>query len=107
MFPRLCRDHSDALNIVMYLMDRSPFDSSVELMNISTGELCNGSVNVHHAKDIGETLIGRMEGLSVFNFSFKRRDTLETMPTKSSVVIDNETIPVDHQLLFQRLMAIA
>ena len=63
---------------------------------------------MHRAKDIGETLIGSMmEGLSVFDFSFKRRDMVETMPTKSSIVIDNETIPVDHQLLFQRLMAIA
>ena len=33
------RDHSDALNIVTYLMDRSPFDSSDEFMNISTGEI--------------------------------------------------------------------
>ena len=88
-------------------MNRSPFDSSDELMNISTGEICNGSVNVHRAKDIGETLIGHMEGLSIFNFSFKRRDTVETKPTKSSIVIGNETIHVDHQLLFQRLMAIA
>ena len=107
MIPRLSRDHSEALNVVTYLMERSRFDSSDELMNISTGEICNGSVNVHLAKDIGETLIGRMEGLSVFDFSFKRRDTVETMPTKSSIVIDNETIPVDIQLLFQRLMAIA
>ena len=89
-------------------MDRSPFDSSDELMNISTGEICNGSVNVHRAKDIGESLIGSMmAGLSVFDFSFKRRDTVETMPTISAIVIDNETIPVDHQLLFQRLMVIA
>ena len=29
------------------------------------------------------------------------------MPTISAIVIDNETIPVDHQLLFQRLMVIA
>ena len=89
-------------------MDRSPFDSSDELMNISTGEIWNGSVNVHRAKDIGESIIGSMmEGLSVFDFSFKRRDTVETMPTISAIVIDNETIPVDHQLLFQRLMVIA
>ena len=54
-------------------MDRSPFDSSDELMNISTGEIWNVSVNVHRAKDIGESLIGSMmEGLSVFDFSFKK-----------------------------------
>ena len=54
-------------------MDRSPFDSSDELMNISTGEIWNGSVNVHRAKDIGESLIGSMmEGLSLFDFSFKK-----------------------------------
>ena len=32
---------------------------------------------------------------------------IETMPTKSSIVIDNKTIPVDCQLLFQRLIIIA
>ena len=107
MVPRLSRDHSDALKIVTYLSDRNPFNISNDLMNISTGEVCNEKVNVYQAKEIGETLIISLKDLSVFDYSFRKRDMAVTMPTKSSVTIDNENVSADSHLLFQRLITIA
>ena len=92
MVLRLIRDHSNALKIFTYRVDRKSFDSSNVLMNISTGEVCNGTVYVHIVNDIGEGLIRSMKGLSFFYFSFKKKGKVETMSKTSSVVIDNEIV---------------
>ena len=89
MVPRLSRDHSDAVKVIRYLTERNPFESSNDLMNISTGEVCNKAVNVYRAKEIGETLISSLKGISVFDYSFRKRDMAVTMPTKSSITIGN------------------
>ena len=42
----------------------------------------------------------------VFCFSFKRKDMVVPMKTKSSLSIEGENIDVDSALLFQRLIAV-
>ena len=47
-----------------------------------------------------------MSNQLVFSFSFKRKDMVVLMKTKSSLSIEGEKIYVDSALLFQRLIAI-
>ena len=86
MFPSLRRDHSDALKIVTYLVDRNPIDSSNVFMNKSTGEVLSGTINVQSAKDISEGLNSSMKELSVFEFSFNKRDMAETVSTNGQLL---------------------
>ena len=42
---RVKRDY-DAMKIVKFLVERDPFDETIHLMNIDTGEVADASVNV-------------------------------------------------------------
>ena len=58
---RIARDHSDGLKILQYLQERDPFTAEENLINLSTGEVADESVNVHQAFEIGEKLICGMK----------------------------------------------
>ena len=47
-----------------------------------------------------------MSNQLVFSFSFKRKDMVVPMKTKSSLSVEGEKIHVDSALLFQRLIAV-
>ena len=51
-------------------------------MNVSTSEACSGTIKVHNANNFDESLMSIMKRLSVFDFSFKEKDMVETIPTK-------------------------
>jgi len=44
---------------------------------------------------------------SVSEFTFKKKDTFVQINDKAGVSIDGETVKIDHQLLFQRLVSAA
>lgn len=69
-------------------------------MNVSTSEACNGTIKVHNANNFDESWMSVMNRLSVFDFSFKEKDMVETIPTKLSIAIDNKTVQMDSLLLF-------
>ena len=49
----------------------------------------------------------KMVGEKLSNYSFKRKDQAVTMATKGAVKVDGESIQVNTQLLFQRLIIAA
>ncbi len=61
------------------------------------------SVNVDPAKDVGEKILRSMAQQNVLQHSFKRKDQAVTLST-SAVKVNNETIQIDPQLLFKRLV---
>ena len=61
---------------------------------------------MHQAFEIRERLICVMSNQLVFSFSFKRKDMVVPMKTKSSLSVEGEKIHVDSPLLFQRLIAV-
>ena len=103
---RITRDHSDGLKILQYLQERDPFTAEENLINLATGEVADESVNVHQAFEIGEKLIRGMSNQLVFSFSFRGKDMVLPMKTKSSLSIEGEKIHVDSALLFQRLIVV-
>ena len=108
---RINRDYIDAIKIVKYLTERNPFDERTELLDIDLGEVAEKTVNVFDTKSIGhtilQTILQKMIGQSVFKYSYKRKDMAVTMKCKSSVEHNGEIIPIDNQLLIQRLSFVA
>jgi len=48
-----------------------------------------------------------MTGKNVSDFTFKKKDTVVTMDSKSCAKVDGQSLSVDPQLLFQRLLTVA
>ena len=102
----ITRDHPDGLKILQYLQERHPFTAEENLINLATGEVADESVNVHQAFEIREKLIHEMSNQLLFSFSFRCKDLVVPMKTKSSLSMEGEKIRADSALLFQRLIAV-
>ena len=103
---RITRDHSDGLKVLQYLQEIDPFTAEENPINLATSEVVDESVNVHQAFKIGEKLIRGMSNQLVFSFSFKCKEMVVPMKTKSLLSIEGEKIHVDSALLVQRFVAI-
>ena len=55
-------------------------------------------------KKLGKGILDLMQGKCVSEHTFKRKDHLVLMYVKNSISVGSETISVDPQLLFQRLL---
>ena len=99
------RDYNDTSVTVEYIVDRNPFQKSIDLISIEPGEVADCSVNAYLANEIGERIIQDMEGIPVLDYSFNTKDKAKIMNTSSNIKLDNEVVPVNPQLLFQRLLA--
>ena len=96
-------DWKDTQTLVKYLHERNPFSSDVSLRSISAGVHASTTVDVDTAKDVGNVILSNMEGISVAEYTFKRKNQAVTLDTKCQVRIDGATIQIDPQFLFQRL----
>ena len=98
------RAEKDALVILTTIADRDPFSADLDLRNIMMGMNAHNAVTVDRARAIGEKILSSMTGKSATDYTFKRRSQAVTLATKSSVSIESDTVQVDPQLLFQRLI---
>ena len=99
------RDLKDSREIIKFLKDRSPFENTESLYNIVTGVTAGPKVNVDRAEIISTDIVASMVDQNVFEFSFQRKNQATNMQT-TGVVIGEETVNIDPQVLFQRLIAI-
>ena len=65
------------------------------------------SVNCDNAKAIGESILEKMVGEKVSDFSFKRKDQAVTMGSKNGVKVDGEIVQFEPHILFQKLAVAA
>ena len=101
------RDHKDSLVLVRWLEERNPFDRNVDqLRNIETGMAAEKDVNVDRCQEIGSSIIYSLPGNDATTISFKKKNKAVTMHNKA-MKIDDETVVVDPQLLFQRITTVA
>ena len=101
---RMLRDNSDTEAVLQYLISRNPFSSNCSLHNISNGVTAGTNVNADKAKEVGKGILDSMQGKCVSGHTFKRKDQLVLMDVKNSISVGSESISVDPQLLFQRLL---
>ena len=107
---RIARDEKDTLLLLSYLQQRNPFQNDEgdnSLRSIETGVTADSAVNVEQAKEIGTRALHDMVGKKVKDYSFKKSQQVVTLNDKSSVKVNGEVVPVDPQLLFQRLTTAA
>ena len=101
------RDYADIKKITSYLNERSPFSPDPSLRSIVSGVVANENVNADKAKEVGDNIVASMTGKNVKEFSFRRRNQVVTLASKSVVAFSDGSIQVDPQLLFQRLSVLA
>ena len=101
---RQSKDPRDVQTLLNFLEVRNPFMEDEELRNIATGVTADAKVNVEHAKEIGQTVLNAMVNKPVQNYTFKKANQAITLATKTAVKINGDTVQVDPQLLFQRLI---
>ena len=94
---------ADSCELLEFLESRNPFSDNCSLRSIATGINAGISVNVDTAKHVGEKILTSMAQQKVLQYSFKKKDQAVTLST-SAVILNNETIQIDPQLLFQRLI---
>lgn len=57
-----------------------------------TGVVADRSVNADNAKEVGDKIIKSIKSRTILDFSFKRKDQIVTMASKTSLKIDRETV---------------
>ena len=104
---RVKRDEKDTRALLLFLQERDPFANDTSLRSIATGVVAESTVNADCAKEAGNIILAKMVSKNPVDFIFKKKDQAVAQSTKSTVKIQGESIQVDPQLLFQRLVAAA
>lgn len=101
---RIKRDNDDVNKIIEWLTIHNPFPQTNKIMSISNGIIGNDEINCYDAYEIGTNLMNKMVGLKFDNFKFKRANrVLPLLSVKSSIKVDDHSVPIDPLLLFQRI----
>ncbi|WAR13717.1 hypothetical protein MAR_003822 [Mya arenaria] len=87
---RQARDIEDTQIVLNYLLEINPFCLDASLRSVSTGVHAHITVNVDKAKTIGNTILARMDGQTIAEFSFKKKDQAIILNPQSSVKIGGE-----------------
>lgn len=103
---RQVRDTKDTLALIDYLRERDPFAENDSLFNIANGMSAKEGVNVEQTGNIGERILSSMTGKAVDEYTFKKADQVVTLASHSTVKVKGESVRVDPQLIFQRLVTI-
>ena len=95
------------MRVLQFFEERDPFVAGPNLKNIANGVVADSAANPHEAKQVGEAILQKMKDQKAAEFSFKRTDQAVTMILKNAMKFDGDTVSVDPQLLFQRLVSAA
>jgi hypothetical protein len=82
MKAKMLRDNKDLQVIIDYFTERKPFTNLPELRSLSSGIIADASVNVETARPVGEAIIASMEGVSVADYKFSKKDQVRTLVTR-------------------------
>ena len=101
------RDYKDTNELITFLSQRNPFNPDPSLRSITSGVVTEDNVNADKAKEVGGKILSSMAGKNVHDHSFRRKDQVVTLGSKTAVSFVEDCIQVDPQLLFQRLSIVA
>ena len=100
------RDYMDTNELVTFLSQRNPFSADPSLRSITTGVAAGEDVDADKAKEVGEKVLCSMLGKNINDHSFRKKDQVKTLASKSAVRFSEGSIQVE-VLLFQRLSVFA
>ena len=102
---RMTRDAKDVQSILNYFSERKPFSrDSRELCSLSSGVIADKSVNVETSESVGHAILKSMQGKSVAEHKFCKRDQVTTLAASTYIAIEGERLEIDLKQLFQRLV---
>ena len=102
---RMERDAADTQSIIDFFAERKPFAQTTQhLHSLSTGIVADKKTNVLHAQAIGATIITSMEGKSVKDYKFAKKDQVKTLASSTYSCVKGHKVEINPQQLFQRLI---
>lgn len=78
------RDYKDTNELVTYLSQRNPFSADPSLRIIMTAVVAGEDVNAEKAKEVGEKILSSMVGKNIHDHSFRKKDQVVTLASKSA-----------------------
>ena len=84
--------------MIDYLSQRNPFDSDPTLRNISTGVVAEARVNCDRSKEEGEKILKSLIGKNVHQHTFRKKDQVVTLASKTAVRLSDGEVQVDRSL---------
>lgn len=101
---RMTRDINDAHKIMEWFNSHNPFPHLKTLMSITTGMTVRDKINCHNAFNIGIASFQKIIGKNFHEIKFKRNDKILPLQIINSIIkIQEEIVPIDPLLLFQRI----
>lgn len=102
---RIKRDDADVAKLVEWLSSHNPFSIPTDaITSISTGVTGDSRINFHEAFEIGINSMKKINNLNFKELRLKRSDKCLPLITMSSnIKVDNEIVPIDPLLIFQRI----
>lgn len=101
------RDHKDTNILIAYLSERNPFsEDNSSLRSIATGLVAEGNVNCEKCNEVGEKLVKSLKGIKVVEHTFRKKDQVVTLASKTAIKLKNDEVQVNPQLMFQRLCVV-
>ncbi|MPC60670.1 hypothetical protein E2C01_054726 [Portunus trituberculatus] len=100
----MTREAKDLQTILNYFFEGILFsqDSTV-LRSLSSRVIANKSVNVEEAESVGHALLKSMQGKSVAEHKFWKKDQATTLAASTYIAVEGECLEIDPTQLFQRL----
>ena len=95
------KDMADICELMEFLKTRNPSSDNHGLPSIATSINADSKANVDTAKNVGDDILKSMIGKRVLEHTFRKKDQAVTLST-SVIKINNDTIHIDPQLLYQR-----
>ncbi|KAK7469717.1 hypothetical protein BaRGS_00036299 [Batillaria attramentaria] len=102
---RSCRYQEDRR--VPATTTKNVFGSGRELRNIASGRVADPSVNVDNAKVVGMKILRTIAEKKLADISLKKSDQAVSLAVETAVTVREESVVIDPNLLFQRLVKVA
>lgn len=101
------RDDKATEDFVRWFISHPPFPNQEKLFSIASGIVGNETINSHKAYEIGLEGIKKMVGSNFESLKFKRSDrVLSLANVNSNMRVHGTTVPVNTNLLFQRILSV-
>lgn len=102
---RISADVRDVQKIMMWFQTHSPFPETKEIVCIANGTVGENAVNCHNAFQVGSQILSEIFGGNFKDLKLKRsKRVISLASTSSSIKVHDDLIPVDTNLLFQRII---
>lgn len=82
---RMTRDAKDVQIILNYFSERKPFSRDSRELHLSSGVIADKSVNVERAESVGQAILKSMQGKSVAEHTFSKKDQVTTLAASTYI----------------------